>query len=117
MPRKPVVSRADSVVQVSVRMPGWLKNRIAVEAAENGESINRWAAGVLLRAVEAGEGFPEAPPAQTPLPSPDHVLRAYLSGEDLIEPCGKVAPCERVSHGVTVVDNMTFCNFCRIRVE
>ncbi len=117
MPRKPVVSRSEAVVQVSVRMPGWLKNRVAAEAAKNGLSVNRWAAGVLFRAVESGEGFPEAPPAQVPLPSPDHVLRAYLRGEDVVEPCGKVAPCERASRGVTVVDKMAFCNFCHIRVE
>ena len=115
--RRPVVANPDSVVQVSVRVPGWLKNRVAAEAAKRGLTINKWAAGVLLRAVESGEGFPEAPPAQVPLPSPDHVLRAYLSGEDVVEPCGKAAPCERAVAGVDVVDGMSFCRHCRIRVE
>lgn len=114
--RRPVEARSDAVVQVSVRVPGWLKNRVAAEAAENGLSINRWAAGVLLRAVESGEGFPEAPPAQVPLPSPDQVLRGYLSGEDVVEPCGQASPCERAVVGVDVVDGMSFCRACRIRV-
>lgn len=115
MSRRPVRHGDDVRVQVSVRVPGWLKNRVADAAAAEGVSINTFCAGVLLRAVERGEGFPEPPPAQAPVPSPERVLRGFLTGEDVLEPCGRPYPCER--SGVTVVEGLAFCNECRIRVE
>ena len=92
-----------------------MKNRIADAAAKEGLSINRWASGVLLRAAETSEGFPVAPPAAVPLPSPERVLRGLLTGEETLEPCGRPYPCERT--GVTILDGMSFCNECRVRVE
>ena len=115
MSRRPVRHSDDARVQVSVRVPGWLKNRVADAAGREGVSINTWCAGLFVRGVEGSEGFPEPPPAQAPVPSPERVLRGFLTGEDVLEPCGRPYPCER--SGVTVVEGLAFCVECRIRVE
>lgn len=114
MSRKPVRHGDDVRVQVSVRVPGWLKNRVADAAEAEGVSINRFVAGVLLRTVEDREGFPVAPPARVALPSPGDVLRGSLSGESVLEPCGQPSPCGR--REVVVLEGMGFCDVCRVRV-
>lgn len=117
MPRKPIKHKDEAIVQLNVRMPGWLKNQIAKHCAEQGLTMNKWAAGVLLRASETGDGFPDPPPAEYPLPTAEESIRLILRGETLFEPCGKAAPCEREEVGVRKVDGMEFCNHCHIRVK
>jgi len=117
MPRNAIRHKDDAVVQLMVRMPGWLKTRITDHSASMGLTMNKWAAGILLRAVESGEGFPEPPPAKYPLPTTEEAIRTYLRGETLFEPCGKAAPCERDEAGVSKLQGMSFCNHCQIRVE
>ena len=114
---KPIKHNDDSIVQLMVRMPGWLKNRIAAHAEAQGVTMNKWAAGVLLRALEADQGIPEPPPARYPLPTTEESIRLVLRGETLFEPCGKAAPCEREEAGTSEVQGMTFCNHCHIRIQ
>lgn len=112
-----VKSDPESVAVIYVRVPGWLKNAIADQCAKNAISVNRWAANILLRAYEEDHHIPEAPPAQAPLPTVTDVIRGYLTGETVLEPCGREAPCEREVAGAFRVAGVEYCNFCRIRVE
>lgn len=117
MPRKPANHKENAIVQLHVRMPGWLKNKIAAHCEEKGMTMNAWAAAVLDRSVDLDRGFPEPPPAQYPLPTLEEQLRIRLRGDDPMEPCGRRAPCERNESGVREYSGMHFCNHCNIRVQ
>lgn len=116
MPRKPEKSRDDAIVQLLVRMPGWLKNKIAKRSAQEGVSMNKWAAAVLFRALTA-DSFPAPPPAEYPLPTLEESIRIQIRGDSLFEPCGKPAPCEREEAGVSELQGMAFCNHCQVRIQ
>lgn len=114
MPR--VVHRDDATAVLYVRVPGWLKNRVAILADEEGVSLNSWVANAVNRCVEEGFGLPPAPPARAATPGVREVLDAYFHGDSLIEPCGRPAPCERAEAGTYEVGGLVFCEFCRIRI-
>jgi hypothetical protein len=117
MPRRPIKHRDDAVVQLMIRMPGWLKNKIAVHADGKNLSMNKWAAGILFRALQAEQGIPEPPPAKYPLPTLEESIRIQLRGDTLFEPCGKPAPCEREEAGTSTLQGMEFCNHCQVRIQ
>lgn len=111
-----VVHDADATAVVYVRVPGSVKNRIVALAGSQGVSVNAWAANVLLRALELGEGLPEAPRGVAPVPDGGAVLRAYVEGERVLLPCGERGSCEGLGVGRLVVGGVEFCSVCRIRV-
>ncbi len=117
MPAKPIVHDDDATVQLTVRMPGWLKNRIAEVSKSRNLTMNAWAALVLYRSAESGLGYPDPPPAQAAPPTAANLIEGHLLGEPRIEPCGKAAPCERWEAGTRRVVDAEFCNECGIRVE
>lgn len=99
-----------------VQMPGWLKNQIIDQSEAEGQSVSSWVQNVLYLAVQEGQGVPPPPPAQAPLPSVGDVLRGYVTGEQIIEPCGRPAPCERMAAGTTRVGDVDYCKHCGIRL-
>ena len=111
-----VVKHADGATAVLyIRVPGWLKNEITEHCNTEGVSVTSWAANALKRAVEDDLGIPPSPPARAPLPTSMDVLRGYLSGEEVLEPCGKPAPCERT--GAIEVAGVSYCDHCNIRIN
>lgn len=116
MPRKPRTYQNDTVTHLQIRMPGWLHNQIKDEAARRGLSMNKYAAHVLFQAI-LDQDYPEAPRSKFPKPDPGEIIRGYLAGETVYEPCGRPAPCERQKAGTTWVEGGEWCNECGIRVE
>lgn len=117
MGAKPIKHRDDATVQLSVRMPGWLKNKVAEVAKSRNLTMNAWAALVLYRAAESGLGYPDPPPSPIAPPTTADLIEGSLLGEPRAEPCGAVAPCKRWEAGTRRVADAEFCNECGIRVE
>ncbi len=115
MGREPVVSEGVGLVQLCVRVPGWLKGRVVESAGVCGVSVGDWVGGVLLGAVSGDGGLPVVSSGSV-FPSSDVVLRGLLSGEVVVEPCGEPFPC--VGRGVdgVVVGGLEFCGVCGLRV-
>jgi hypothetical protein len=112
MPRKPQKAKLrDGNYNIVLRIPGWLKNEIIAHCKKKGISINDWATTNLLTALREDKGLPPAPPPMKPLPTHLEQLRAYISGETLIQPCGKT-DCEPVFEQL---QNMKFCTKCGVR--
>jgi len=78
--------------------------------------MNKYTAHVLFAAL-LEKKYPDAPPAAGPKPTSEDVVRDYIIGTETLEPCGRVAPCERAESGTSLVDGGEWCNFCGIRVE
>lgn len=112
MPRKPQKAKLrDGNYNLVVRVPGWLKNDVIKHCKERKISINDWMSTVMLEAIREGKGLPPAPPPMKALPTQTELLRSYLSGERIIQPCGKT-DCEPVFEQL---QNMKFCQKCGVR--
>ena len=105
----------DATAVLYVRLPGWLKNQITEHCNTEGVTVTSWTANVLKRAIEDDLGIPPSPRGRAPIPTAADVLRGYLAGEEIIEPCGKVAPCERT--GTVSVAGVEYCDHCNVRIN
>lgn len=113
---QPIVEHdPDAQAVIYVRVPGWLKNKITAIAAENGMTVNTWAANVLQLATRNNPIPP--PPARAPIPDATDTIRAYLTGERLLSPCGQPWPCRLDTEGTTTVAGLTYCTACGIRTS
>lgn len=106
--------RKDATAVLYVRMPGWLKNEITEWCEDSGLSVTSWVNNALKHALEQEWDVPEAPPAPVPLPTRADVVRGYLTGEEILEPCGRPSPCERTQ--IIDVSGIGYCDHCNIRV-
>ena len=112
-----LVQHGDDVTAVVyVRVPGWLKNRIAKVAESHGLSMNAWAANILLEAVEESRGIPTEP-AFVPMPDLMDLIVGDMSGKGALQPCGVYGKCGRESLGTFEVSGIEYCESCRIRVS
>ena len=74
-------------------------------------TINEYISVALFVAVRNETGLPVAPVGRA-LPSVDDQLRAYLSGEKLLMPCGRVS----CGFDSVLLGGVEFCGVCGIRV-
>lgn len=114
MPHPPQTAHPDATVTIVARIPGWLKNRVLQEAEADDISINGWLTNAIL--TQLNHGTP-APPPRHPLPTPADELRAYMTGETLLGPCGKPSvECVGVSERIeSASGDFGFCSACGIR--
>jgi hypothetical protein len=103
---------SEGLYNVTVRVRGSVKNRLLGEAERLGCSLSEL---VLLAVEDFCRGRDSVPGLSDGVRPPDvgDVLRAYVSGERVLEPCGRVAPCGRVER---VVGSFRFCDVCGVRV-
>ena len=103
---------SEGLYNVTVRVRGSVKNALLSEAERLGCSLSE----LVLLAVEdfcrGREGVPCLSDGVRP-PSVDDVLRGYVLGERVLEPCGRVSPCGRVERQV---GSFRFCDTCGVRV-
>lgn len=111
MPRPPEPGDPDRDYEVRLRVPGWLKNDIIRLAGEQGLGLGEWCAVALWTMVREGRRLPVGLVGRE-LPSVSDQVRAYLSGERLLMPCGLVE-CGFVEE---VVGGVVFCGSCGVRV-
>lgn len=77
--------------------------------------VQAWVAAQLHRALLEGRGVPSPPPARVGLPTTADEIRAYVLGERLLLPCGRVGSCAGLVP--EVVGGVGFCGECGIRVS
>jgi hypothetical protein len=102
------------IVGMQIRLPGWLKNLLVSRADAAGLSLQAYCANALFLAAE--RDWLPFPPPLAPVPTAMDGLRAYLSGEKLLEPCGRFSPCERQGVPEVTVDTVSYCGVCQIRL-
>lgn len=108
---------SDREVVVYLRLPAHLKDSIIEMARGENLSQNAWAVNILRQAVLTGKGLPSPPPAHVPLPLPSEVLHAYITGESLVMPCGKVGSCEALVAPPERLSGVDWCGACGIRLS
>ena len=114
MPKKPQPAQnSDHHYNIVIQIPGWLKNQLLEHCQKHNTTINKWVANQIRESLRQNAGLPPAPPAKNPIPTTQDQIRAYLSGEKLLNPCGKT-DCQLV---IEQLQNFKFCKNCGIRVE
>ena len=106
-----------ATVQVILNMPGRVRNELADYVKTIGSSMNEWCGVVIRKALEEAQGLGPVPPPAAPKPERVDILRQYLTGEAVLEPCGKPYPCEREDVDPEFHGAVEFCGYCRIKVN
>jgi hypothetical protein len=114
MPR--VTHNPDAEAVLYVRVPGHLKEAIASAADAAGLSLNAWCANILRLGLLEGRGIPLPPRAHAPLPTVDEVVAAYVRGEQVVTPCGRVGICSGTTESPEVLHGVGWCRGCGIRL-
>ena len=104
-------------VQTTLHLPGRLRNELADYCESLGTTMNEWCGVVIRKALEEARGLPEPPPPAAPIPTRVDILRQYLTGETVLEPCGKPYPCQRESTDPEFHGAIEFCGHCRIMLQ
>jgi hypothetical protein len=103
----------DRLYNIVVRVKGSTKNEIMDAAKKNGMTLNDYVLYCIWEHTRAERGIPSPGPSQFSLSTPMDQIRAYISGETLLKPCGRVE-CDMV---LVEFQDMTFCETCNARVE
>lgn len=112
MPKEPQKAELpDGKYNIVLTIPGWLKNQILEHCATIESSINDWATSRLLLALREDKGLPPVPEATNPIPTTADQIRAWATGQKLLQPCGQT-DCQPEWQQL---QNMKFCSKCGIR--
>lgn len=112
MPLEPQrASNPDGKYNLTVVIPGWLKNKIVDHCQLLGLSIGEWVATRLMLDINEERGLPEPPQALKGIPNVTDVIREWATGERIIQPCGKT-DCNPEWQEL---QKMKFCTKCGIR--
>ena len=112
MPLEPQrASNPDGKYNLTVVIPGWLKNKIVDHCQLLGLSIGEWVATRLMLDINEEKGLPEPPQALKGIPDVTDVIREWATGERIIQPCGKT-DCKPEWQEL---QKMKFCTRCGIR--
>ena len=106
-----------ATVQVTLNMPGRVRNELADHVKSIGSTMNAWCGVVIRKALEEVQGLGPAPPAAAPIPTSIDILRQYLTGETVLEPCGRPYPCQREDTDSEFHGAVEYCGHCRIMVS
>lgn len=113
MPAHVVRHDPDRPAQLTVRLPGSLKNDVTQAAEAEGMSVNAWVLTALKSILVGGLNAP-APIA--PVVTPELVIKDYLEGKTTIGPCGKPWPCEGQG-AASDFGGSRWCDACGIRLS
>ena len=106
------VDYPDRDYNLSIRLSGAQKNQIIDAAEEQNTPVNQLILYAVWTYLRSKQGIPLPGSAQFARNSPEDLLKAYLSGETLLMPCGK-PKCKMVP---VVVSGMEFCDTCNVRI-
>lgn len=113
MPAQVVRHNPDRPAQLTVRLPGSLKNQVTEAAEADGMSVNAWVLTALKSVLVGG---PVAPAPVAPVVTPETVIKDYLEGRTTIGPCGRPWPCDGAS-SVSDFAGSRWCESCGIRLS
>ena len=97
---------------LSISVTGAQKNEIVRYAEEIGVSVNQLMTNATLMFIRNEKGIPEPGPSQYSRITADDVIRSYITGERLLQPCGQ----RECVQEITEISGMEFCKTCNIRV-
>ena len=103
----------DRLYNIALRVKGSLKNEILAAARKNDMTLAEYILYCTWEHMRSERGVPPPGSAQFSLPEPMDVVRAYFTGDTILEPCGKPV-CDKK---LTEFQGMTFCETCNVRVE
>ena len=106
-----------ATVQTVLYLPGRLRNELVTYCKSVGSSMNEWCGYVIRKALEEAREIPEPPPPVAPVPTRVDILRQYLTGETVLEPCGRSYPCDREKSESEFIGSLEFCGHCRIMLQ
>lgn len=102
----------DRLHNLTIRISGEQKNRILDHAESKGISVSQLVEFAVWEFIRLDKGIPNPGPSQFKKPTAEDVLRGYLSGESVLQPCGKVA-CDQK---IVKFQGLEFCETCNVRV-
>lgn len=106
------VDYLDRDYNLSIRLSGAQKNQIIDAAAAENISVNQLILYAVWTYIRSKDGIPLPGSSQFAKNTPEDLLKAYLSGQTLLMPCGK-PKCKMVP---VVISGMEFCETCNIRI-
>jgi hypothetical protein len=109
MPFSPKPVNPEHTVNLTIPIPGALKNALIRTAAAAGESLQQHVNKLLENHVRAADG---KPPLQDAQHDPMQPVLDYLNGKTTLMPCGKTAcdPKPARYHG------KNYCDICGIQI-
>jgi hypothetical protein len=111
MPRVPErAGNLEGSYRMEFVLSGADKNAVIDLCAAEGVSLQQWMAVTVVSAVREGRGLPCLADGVR-LPDAGSVLRSYLAGERVLNPCGRV-DCVPVP---VPVGGLMFCDVCGVR--
>lgn len=100
---------------IVLRVTGKEKNQILKEAKKQNLSLSEYIKYCIWLTMRNTQGIPPPTTTKVALPTPDEHLRAYLRGETLLQPCGRVeSECEMV---VETFGVLKVCATCNVRID
>lgn len=103
----------DGLYNVVLRVSGSVKNELLSAAEAHSMSLSNFVLFCCWVQVRADRGIPFPGSAQFTIPDGAVQLRAYLTGERLLQPCGR----EVCDMSVVEVAGMEFCDTCNVRIR
>lgn len=114
MGKKPTRAKhVDRLYNIVLRVKGSRKNEIMQAAQKNKMQLSEYILYCVWEHMRSERGIPEPGPSQFALAEPMDYLRAYLSGETVLMPCGQKS-CEMV---ISSFEDMEFCDTCNVRIK
>jgi hypothetical protein len=114
MSRKPTRAKyRDRLYNIALRVKGSQKNEIMQAAKRNKMQLSQYILYCVWEHMRSERGIAPPGPSQFKIAEPMDHLRAYLSGETLLMPCGQ----QKCEMKIVQFDTAKFCETCNVRVE
>jgi hypothetical protein len=102
----------DRLYNVGVRISGKQKNLIIDHAKEKGISVSQLIEYAVWDFIRQDKGIPSPGPSQFAKADATDVVRSYLTGETILQPCGKISCVQ----DIVMFQGMEFCENCNLRI-
>lgn len=90
-----------------------MKNQLMEAASKHNMTLNDYALYCIWEHIRSERGIPPPGQAQFALADPMAEIHAYITGEEILMPCG----LRKCDIDLVEFQGMTFCDTCNVRVE
>ena len=102
----------DRLYNLGIRISGKQKNQIIDFAKSKGISVSQLIEYAVWQFIREDKGIPAPGPSQFAKVTPEENIRAYLTGVNLLQPCGQQS-CKQET---IMFQGMEFCETCNLRI-
>ena len=102
----------DRDYNLTIRLSGEQKNQIIDTASDLGISVTQLVLYSVWTYIRSQTGIPQPGPSQFARSTKEDMLKAYLSGQTLLMPCGK-PKCKMKE---VDLNGLVFCETCNVRI-